>query len=596
NISQWRNADLAENAAESDFSAAIPQSGNNDYSKTNVQTQGMDEGDIVKTDGQYIYKLSSNGCYIISVANGSMTLFPPLEIENYVPKEMYISGNKLVIIGGVYSYIPSFSSGLAITIEPAMDLGGYFYSYCNKTDIRVYDITYKNAPTLERHLTIDGSYKTSRIIESENKLFYLVDYYFNYGNEDTYIPKVSDSTINDGEIQPVPAENISYYTDVSNYSYLILGQIDLDAPAEDAITEAYLGLGGTIYVSLEHIFVATYDYASAYRVNEKGKLLKTAPQTRIVKLGVSDLQHKAEGWVDGTIKDRLSMDEYDGFLRVATTVRNWWSSLSSYNNLFVLKPDLTVAGKVTNIAPGETIYSARFNKEKGSIVTFQMVDPYFSFDLSDPYNPKIINEVKEDGVSYYIHYIGDTGYTIGVGQMSEVVSSPYGDWVQWTGLKVSLYDNVSPDAVTTIVLRGSVHSPLFYDPKALLYDEERGLFAFPYQNWTYRTANSEYYSHIEQGLAVFKFDLGKEKDEEKLVYRDTLSNIEKIELDSYYGYYNGWLSFVERGIRIGGYVYTISDREIKSYSLDTLTEVQALELYQIDEQPDDNHSGVTSNK
>ncbi len=231
--------------------------------------------------------------------------------------------------------------------------------------------------------------------------------------------------------------------------------------------------------------MATYDYQSVYKINAFGWVTTSdaVGSTRIVKIALSDLKQKAVARVEGTISDRYWMDEYNGYLRVATSV---WGS-TQYTNIFVLDSNLSVKGKITNIAPGESIYSVRFNKETGSLVTFKQVYPYFNLNLSDPSNPTISRGLKEDGVSYYIHYIGDTSYTIGVGRMSEVVNSGWGERVIWTGLKVSLYDNSSGEAVNikTVVLEGSCYSELFYNPKALLYDEAKGLFAFSYENWQY---------------------------------------------------------------------------------------------------------------
>ncbi len=182
----------------------------NDYSTTNLQTDGMDEGDIVKTDGQFIYKLNTKGCFIISAENGVLNSVYTISIDNYVPQEMYISGDKLILIGGIYEtyyYGANYQSA-----QPLMDCM-YYISY-SKTDIRVYDITQKDAPVLDRQVTVDGNYYTSRIKLDGNKLFYMVNYYFNYYNEDKYIPQITDTELNGGEETTIPAENIYYYSDM----------------------------------------------------------------------------------------------------------------------------------------------------------------------------------------------------------------------------------------------------------------------------------------------------------------------------------------------------------------------------------------------
>lgn len=549
---------------------------NVDYSKTNIQTEGMDEGDIVKTDGNYIYKINTNGCVIVAADNGNLNVVSQIHIENYVPKEIYVKGNLLIMIGGVYTtFQPQQGLGL---IEPMMDCISYV-SY-STTDIRIYDISEKVSPKLKRQVMVEGNFETSRIMEEENKLFYMINYSFYSGQDDNSIPKIKDSAVSD-KARNIPAENIYIYDDISNYSYMIIGHIELDQPQNQSEIFAYLGLGGEIYVSKQNIFVATYDWNSAYDRNVFGWVKESSKReatTRIVKIGLDNLRQKAATRVIGSIKDRYSMDEHNGFLRIATTV----VSGEIFSNVYVLNSNLTIVGKIEGIAPGESIYAVRFNKDEGSLVTFRNIDPYFYLDLSDPYNPVIIGELKEDGVSYYIHYIEGTDYTIGIGMMSEVVRTPYGgEFVQWTGLKVSLYNNATgtPENISTYVIRGSCHADVLYDPKALLYDKDRGLIAFAYEKWNYEEMGY-YYNTMTQGFAVFKFDLTAENDEDKLVYRDTLTNL-SAEIDAKQGwqkYYNAYLDFIKRGIRIGDYIYTISDKYITSYDLGNLHEIQELEI------------------
>lgn len=568
---------LGRFSSEKNMDSEAPLSVNEDYSSTNVQTEGMDEGDIVKNDGRYIYKINTQGVIIVEAEAGNLEIKSSIKINNYVPQELYVNDNLLIIIGGVYEQVSY--KGATTSIMPMMD----YISFMNysRTDIRIYDITDISEPVLKRQVTVDGSYYTSRLLESENKLYYMVNYNFYYGNEDMYIPKIMDTAKTDGNRVNIPQESIFIYDDICNYTFLILGEISLDNPDEDSNLAAYLGLGGAIYVSSDNIYVSTYDNMSIYERNLLGWTKSNSnyiQRTRIVKIGLDTLRQKASGRVNGTIKDRYSMDEYQGNLRIATTVYGE----ESYNNLYVLNPSLAVIGKVENLAPDEVIYSVKFNKDKGIMVTFALIDPYFNIDLSDPYNPVVTGEHKEPGVSYYLHIIEDTDYTIGIGKMSEVVSTPYGDNVRWTGLKVSLYNNAGGQAVlvTDIIIDGSVHAELFYNPKALLVDESRNMIAFSYENWQYN--NNYYYNAMTQGLAVFKYDLDAENDDDKLIYRKTLTNLNgdvniNYDWDAYFMHY---LSFISRGIQIENYIYTVSDKYIVSYDIETLTKIDDVDLYQ----------------
>ena len=595
NNNTYRNSRSNDLMAAEDSAQNTEKSGNDDYSRTNTQVEGIDEGDIVKVDGNYIYKLHGSGLIIVSANNGMLEEVKKITIENYVPQELYIldQSNKLILIGGIYKQLTYTGRN---TIEPMLDC--MYFSYSD-TDIRIYDISDRANPVLERQITLSGYYYTSRLID--NKFYFMLNYHFYYGNEDKYIPYISDSAVNGGEYKKMPLENIYYYESIPYYGYLIMGYIDVNEPQVNSDLRAYLGLGGEIYVSENNIYVASADYSYYYRQNLLGTWVSVEgafAKTRIVKISLSDLKQKAITVIDGTIKDRYSLDEYNGYLRAATTVNIWnfarrndnaTNSPSEvnnniYNNVFVLDGDLKIAGKIENIAPGEMIYSVRFKGNIGSLVTFELIDPYFTLDLADPYNPKITHEHKEDGVSFYLHYLGDSGLTIGVGRDTAVQQTSWGDRVNWMGIKVSLYNTNEGkfENIETIILGNNEkhiygYSDIFYNPKALLYDEGRGLFAFPVQIWTYKEVNNWHYRHqsMQQGLAVFKFDI----DNQTLEYRGLLTNLEEdVDLNNWEKYYYDYWSFINRGVRIGDYIYTISERYITSYNIDTLSKTDRLEM------------------
>ena len=271
-----------------------------DYSETNIQTEGMDEGDIVKVDGNYIYKINSAGCVIIAANDGNLEKVSTISVENYIPKELFVIGDTLVMIGGIYEPVYYHNSINSITPEPMRDC--YCYVSYDKTDIRIYDISSRANPELLRKITVDGNYFTSRIIEKSNELLYMVNYSFSYSAEDTYIPGISDSMVNGGEEKPIPAEDIYYYDDIAGISYLIVGKISLDNP-EISQKSAFLGLGGEIYVSSKNIYVATYDRSSTYKTNVWGWKWSTGTDmerlTRIVKLSIDDLKQKASVRIPG---------------------------------------------------------------------------------------------------------------------------------------------------------------------------------------------------------------------------------------------------------------------------------------------------------
>lgn len=541
------------------------------FSKTNVQTAGIDEGDRVKTNGQYAYSLNSNGCSIVSIDNGIIAHESTIQIDGYVPYELFLYENKLVMLGGISRYEKSLGvANLTPEINP------YAYLVIARTDVRIYDVSDAENPVLEKSFLVDGCFNTARLIEAEGRLVFMVSYNFYHGDEETYIPKVS---FDGGEHSHIKAEDIYYYDDIATFSYLIVGEVSLDEP-ENSDVNAYLGVSGEIYVSDKNIFVATYDANSEYKRNLFGWVKDGAtPTTRIIRMSLSDSTDRSCARVDGRVKDRYSLDEYQGYLRVATTTMG--SGIQ--NNIFVLDGSLNKVGEITNIAEGEVIYAVRFRGDTGSLITFRTIDPYFNLDLKDPASPKISKGLKEEGVNYYIHYIGDTGYTVGVGKDSD------SEGLSFNGLKVSIYDNSSGEAENkaTFVLEGECYADILYDPRELLY-MDNGLFAFTYQRWNYRDYR---YHEVEQGLAVFSVNV--EDENEKLVYRGTLTNLgENLPLNEWTCFYDSFYSYIKKAIYVDNYIYTFSDNQITSYRYGTMEKRDVQILYERQAAEEDNEENT----
>ncbi|MFA6860343.1 MAG: beta-propeller domain-containing protein [Clostridia bacterium] len=537
-----------------------------DYTETNVQIEGVDEGDIIKVDGTSIFKLTEKGFVIVNVSNGLMEIASNIEIENYVPKEMFLMGNKAIIIGGRYEVFEYYGSR-----EIGVNLCKMSYMNYSKTDIRIYDISVRTNPILERQILVEGRYLSSRIVD--NKFVFMMSYSFSFGDETNYVPKISDSTVNDGVESEIAFDDLYYFDNIPVMEYLIIGNIDFVESDNNKIV-GYLGLGGEICVSEENIYICDNDYSLQFK-----KILwwinydsSEKPQTRIVKIFLPELLFVGSATIDGTILNRYSVDEYDSYLRVATTTR-WWDEskgTQSYSSVFVFDANMNETGSITNIASGESIYSVKFNEATGSLVTFLQTDPLYKLDLSNPYNPIISTGLKEDGVSMYLHYIDDTRM-IGVGRDSETVNGI----VVWKGLKVTLYDvsGTNAVAINTIKIGSSwSYAEILNNPKSLLYDKERDIFAFSAEKWEIDDSNENYiaYKMTEQGLYVFGFTSGT------LTLKNVSTNITNFDYDDWYGYYDLSYDFVTRGARIGDYVYTLSEHKICSYSLSSFQKISEL--------------------
>lgn len=536
----------------------------NSFTRTNTQVEGIDEGDIIKADGGNIYILSQTGFYIVKADNGKARKLSEIRLQNYVPIEMYIEGNKLILIGGVYTPFNVFYYSYAE--------GRMWYPSTQKTDIRIYDITDKTSPKLDRQITVDGSYNTGRLIDGA--FYYMIQYSFNFGREETYIPKISDSAVNNGAEKEIAPEDINFFDDIPHFGYLIVGKISL-SDASGGL-KAYLGAGGTVYVSPNNIYTACPEYYGT--VDDAHSEENNKPHTRIIRINIKDFYYNGRGRVEGKIKDKYSLDEYEGYLRIATSTSYYSykeSRSKQYSSVFVLDGELKIASTITDIAPGESIYSVRFNGAEGSLVTFRQVDPLYKLDFTDPLNPKISEGLKKDGVSMYLHYIEGTNYLIGLGQDSRT-----NEWggVTWGGIEVTLFDVSGEEAeVNNSVYIGNYgsYAEALYNPKAILYDKDKNIFAFAAEAWIFDENN--YYQRLQaQGYYVFGIEGGR------LAQRAFLTDIEKEPS------YNGWQEYqdytfgcVKRAARIGDYLYTVSDRYVTAYTLEDFRKTDKITLADI---------------
>ena len=278
------------------------------------------------------------------------------------------------------------------------------------------------------------------------------------------------------------------------------------------------------------------------------------------------------------------MDEYNGYFRIATTtghVARNMEEATSANHIYVLNLNMSIVGKIENIAPGETIYSARFMGNRCYLVTFKKVDPFFVIDLEDPTNPKILGKLKISGYSDYLHPY-DENHIIGIGK--ETVEAEGGDFAWYQGVKISLFDVSdveNPKEISKYVIgnRGT-ETPVLYDHKALLFDKNRNLLVIPVL--VAEINEEEYpegvppYIHGEytwQGVYVFKISL-----EEGIILRGKITHLENetISMIDYYYLYSPYM--VKRALYIGNVLYTISDKKIKMNSLDTLDKINEIEL------------------
>jgi len=490
-----------------------------DYSKTNIQAAGVDEADIVKTDGTYLYVASNNSLFILKA-------YPPEEAEilcrisfNGTLGEIFLYGNKLAILGSpaTYPYDPYYRPPIFID---------------DKTLVKVYDISDRSNPVLARNFSISGNYFDSRMI---NEYVYLIVSQPAYLLYDTLVLPKTYST--DG-MEEMNASQI-YYANVSDNSYVFttVVAINIQNDIQEPTHETFL-LGATscMYVSPNNIYITFWTQGGKtliYRIRIENEIIKS----------------EARGEVPGSILNQFSMDEYNGYFRLATTA---WIDGTSQNNVYVLDMNLTMVGTLENIATGETIYSVRFMGDRGYIVTFRQVDPFFAIDLQNPYNPKVLGVLKIPGYSSYLHPY-DERHTIGIGK-------------DGSALKMSLFDvsNVThPREIDNYQVSGRwSNSPILSDHKALLFNSSKNLLVMP-------IITSDY--SIWQGAYVFKVTI-----QEGIAFRGQITHMENTSDLGYYYYPQPY--YVKRSFYIDNVLYTISDKKVMMHNLETLEEINQIEL------------------
>lgn len=414
------------------------------YSETNVRQEGVDEGDVVKTDGTYLYVRKDNGRDLSIVdTRGEMKEVQTISAgENKWIQEIYLNTEKktLVLVCSIY----------------ADDNAKKRYWYMGNTEAITFDITDPENPEETGRVTQSGDYQSSRMADG---YLYLFSYYgvaweyIERNSPETFIPLVNDTVIAEKDVCLPPVAKGCEYT--------VISSVDIESPSETADSKAILSQGGQLYVSGKNIYY--------YETVWNSYLLHESQQTTIRSISYKDgvLTPGAQGTVKGYINDSFSIDEYKDHLRVVVTD-------GDVNAVYVLNKELETVGSIDNLAKDERVYSARLMGDTGYFVTFRETDPLFSVDLSDPENPEIIGSLKIPGFSDYLHPYGG-GRLLGIGMNVDE------DTMITDGVKLTMFDISDPADVKeedTFVLKNVYSTDVSYDYKACLADAARNIIGF----------------------------------------------------------------------------------------------------------------------
>lgn len=555
--------------AEYNFSDTQNTSSSDDYSKTNIQVENVDEADIVKTNGKYIFYVVSNKIVIVDIQNkAKMEKVAEITFENddFKPSELYIYKDKIIVIGNESGYSTS-KSIVRETLNSIYKKG----IYRQNTTAIVYDISYINEPEEERRVKIEGRYVSSRMIDGNiyfvaNKSisgYDIVKHNVEDLDENAYKPAYTDTAVSTRE-KLVDFDRVYYFDNIETLNYLNLGGFNVNNEKE-ADVEVLMGAGDTIFCSTENLYVV-----KARNVYDADTRMSFGKDTKILKFSLNngDIEFKAEADIEGGINNQFSMDEQNGFFRIATTVGKTYNMDSSTSNsLYILDEKLNEVGRLDGIAKGEKIYSVRYAGDRAYVVTFKEIDPLFVIDLSNVRNPKILGELKIPGYSTYLHPYDET-HVIGFGYDTKPNSSNTG--VVNDGIKMSMFDitdfNNPKEMFTVKIGDRRTSSALTHNHKALLFDKEKNLIAFPIS--TYESGKTEYKAQVYDIDLAKGFTLRGEIKHEK----------EQDETSSKGYYYTNYNLNIERIIYSQDVFYTLSKAIIKASDMNSLQEIDVLNI------------------
>lgn len=558
--SEVAESGATEEASASDFVQEKQLSTNSavkdEYGETNVQTVGVDEGDIVKNDGRYLYQMISveeenrvkNVIQIIDTQDGLKEVSRIEGIDE--AEEFYIWGDVLVVIEQKYldTAVKEISSGMIACVDVA-----YYENYYH--EITFFDIKDRSQPTGIKRFTLQGKYASSRI--ADGYFYGFSKYYANPGtgsdDYDAYVPLVDGCRLR--------ADHIYLPEKTDATSYLVLVAIDLKNPTTFTDTTGIVSDGNLYYVSADNIFVADTKYAE----DKNGWSSNTTSLLRF-SYGKGKFALQAMGEVKGNLEGSFSMDEYEDHLRVVTTVLEYqrneifdertgksigWNTVGQRqsNALYVLDEALDIVGKLEGLAKNEQIYSARFMGDTGYFVTFRQVDPLFTVDLSNPKEPKVLSELKVSGFSEYLHIYGEDRL-LGIGMEADEETG------RQEGMKLSMFDVSDKANVTEIAKKNLTdynYSEALYNHRAVMISNGKNIFGFAAEG----SNQGKYYREY----LVYTYE------------NDTFIQKLKVDAKNAEGNY-----YSVRGTFIGDVFYLLlGDGSVQSYDLNTGKHLESLE-------------------
>ncbi len=517
------------------FNAVAKDAVNGSYGQTNLRDNAVDEADVLKNDGRYLYIALNSALSIVDTQTMekicAVKPAPKGNKDGVHILDAYVQNDRLVVSAQVYERV---SRG-----EESDD--GVYYDYLpwyNNTDTAqfVYDISDRKSPVLLREMDQSGTFLQSRMVGAV--LYTITQYSVPLNSKDAieknFVPAV------DGK--KLTSENVLIRDkDAGDSTHLVLTAFDTAKKDSTVNKVSIIGFSSDLYCTADTLYLLSTDW----RWTDDNTDGRCKTNLYAFALNGTEISLRATGAVPGAVNDDYAMDQYDGYLRITTTDYDYNKDVD-VSALYVLNDKLKIVGQLENFAPDEQVQSTRFLGSLAYVVTFRNTDPLFAIDLSDPAKPTILGAVKLPGFSSYLHPLDDHTL-LGVGYSGDDKSA------DWDTVKLSLFDisdPTHPQETDHRVIK-QAGTDVTYEPKAFVFDTQRGAFYLPVCYNLFETNGN--FAGTRYVLKRYAAANGKFTEEQAYVHGADQG-------DYYY-------TTLFRGTFIGDRVYTVSDTTVKEFDL-----------------------------
>lgn len=557
--------------------------GSTSFSTTNNQEAGIDEPDLVKTDGSTIFVVSQGALYAVEVDHGTPRLVGSLSLASVGNgAQLLLRGSRLIVISGGGFPVPV---GTGVGAQRGAAFAPYYYG--GRTVVTEVDVHKPAAMIVTRTLTIDGALVDARQNGASARLVIsstpsAIAYRGLRAEASGWVPMMRFHSRLTGRryTRPVAAcRTIRRAADFSGLGMLTILTINLDHGLYATDSQALMADARVVYGSRDSLYVATEKWVDPRTPVDR---LRQSQSTVIDRFDAADPQHTrfvSSGEVPGYVLNQFSLSEQAGYLRVATTSRPiWWGTeppqtlSQSYVTVLASQGGLLVpVGQVSGLGVGQQIYSVRFLGDAGYVVTYRQVDPLYTVDLSDPTAPRVAGKLELDGYSSYLHPVGN-GLLLGIGQDVGATNEPVGS-------QLELFDVSHPSAPKLLdrtSLGSGSSSEAQYDHHAFLFWPPTHLAVLPVQIYPVVQPGGPVTARsggvgVSSGTGISSSRAGSSAQAfvgaiGLHIDPSRIAEVGRIAHDPIQGYSPP----IRRSLVIGDELFTVSDGGVMASSLDTL--------------------------